>query len=516
MVQQVLQPRERRLEAWLEGAIAVLAAVPVARVLVKRPIRRELGAHPVLAAAFIAAALVVLAALVWAALSSDLARRVVVALIAVAALLAFVHARPAFGRSRGLPPGSLGLAASLDAIDDATFYARAASRWGPVFKMRQMHQPVACVTDLPMSVALMRSGDEALVQSNWSFSRLVPGGYLEFMNGESHARYRSVLAAGFLSHAAEEWQLVITDVVRQQLAAMTGSSTEDGIDPEPHLLPVSLTSLLAAVLGVEPGSTRFEYLTPRFVELNRPMELFLPMPRARQELYRDLTSEVAALAREARDNPSGSSRQSALSAIVQANPDAAHDTTVIGNLILMVKEGGIMVRGLLRWVLKMLAEDERRAQRFRDEQTRPSQLHALAAAFVHETIRLYESRYLYRRAGRDFRIGEYTIPEGWLVRLCMGEGHENAAHFPEPERFDADRFVQRAPDPATFCPFGAGRHACLGDALTMAIATTFAIETALGYDLRTLRDGRAWRINRHWGLWRPSQDFRIAMTPRVR
>ena len=511
--QLTLRQLEQCLEAWLEGAVVALAAVPVARVLLKRPIRRELGAHPVIAVALIGAAGIVLALCTWFALSSDLGRRIVVALAAAGALVAFVHARPGFGRSRGLPPGSLGLATSLDAIDDPAFYARTASRWGPVFKMRQMHQPVVCVTDLPTSVALMRSENEALVQSNWSFNRLVPGGYLEFMNGEHHARYRSVLAAGFRAGAVGDWQPVITTVVRRQLAVMSRSSTATGLDPEPHLLPIPLTSLLATVLGVEPGSTRFDSLAPRFVELNRPMELFLPAPRAKQDLYDELTTEVSALAREARDEQSASGRESALSAIVRENPGAADDPTVIGNLILMVKEGGIMVRGLLRWVLKMLADDELRAQRFRDEQSNPQQLKAFAAAFVQETIRLYESRYLYRRAARDLTIDRYNIPQGWLVRLCLGEGHENATHFPEPTRFDADRFVRRAPDPATFCPFGSGRHACLGDELTMAIATTFAIEAALGYDLRTLQDGKAWRINRHWGLWRPSQELRIAMIP---
>lgn len=514
-VQTVPRHLEQYLETWLEGAVVALAAVPVARVLFKRPIRRELGAHPAVAVALIGAALIVLALCTWLALSSDLARRIVVALVAAGALVAFVHARPGFGRSRGLPPGSLGLATSLDAIDDPAFYAQAAARWGPVFKMRQMHQPVACITDLPTSVALMRSENEALVQSNWSFNRLVPGGYLEFMNGEHHARYRSVLAAGFRTGAVGDWQPAITSVVRQQLAVMARSSTEAGIDPEPHLLPIPLTSLLATVLGVEPGSARSDYLAPRFVELNRPMELFLPAPRAKQELYHELTAEVSSLAREARDKLPASGRQSALSAIVQEHPGAADDPTVIGNLILMVKEGGIMVRGLLRWVLKVLADDERRQQRFRSEQSN-SQLQALSAAVVQETIRLHESRYLYRRAARDLRIDRYDIPRGWLIRLCLGEGHENATHFPDPARFDADRFVRRTPDAATFCPFGAGKHACLGDELTLAIATTFAIEAALGYELRTLQDGKAWRINRHWGLWRPSQRFRIAMTSLAR
>jgi hypothetical protein len=48
---------------------------------------------------------------------------------------------------------------------------------------------------------------------------------------------------------------------------------------------------------------------------------------------------------------------SALRSLVRQDPALADDPTVIGNLVLMVKEGCIMVRGLLRWILRALASD---------------------------------------------------------------------------------------------------------------------------------------------------------------
>lgn len=174
-----------------------------------------------------------------------------------------------------------------------------------------------------------------------------------------------------------------------------------------------------------------------------------------------------------------------------------------------------MVRGLLRWLLKRLAEDPRWAAQLRTAEDDDARVHALAAAFVLETIRLHENRYIYRTAVRQMRIGSYTVPKGWLVRLCLGEAHEQPSRFPAPRDFQPERFVDGHYDPAAFCPFGAGRHACLGADIAVAIATTFVRETALGYDLAVVRDGTAWRINRHWGLWRPSMQLRITVASRV-
>ncbi|MBL0172141.1 MAG: cytochrome P450 [Gemmatimonadaceae bacterium] len=219
------------------------------------------------------------------------------------------------------------------------------------------------------------------------------------------------------------------------------------------------------------------------------------------------------------DDARGSSLENAhdhsvLSAIVRAHPTEAPDETVIGNLILMVKEGSIMVRGLLRWLVKRLAEDPRWAMQLRATEGDPARLDALATSFVLETIRLHENRYVYRVAARDLRIGPYMVPAGWLVRLCLGEAHEHPVRFPSPREFRPERFVTGEYDHESFCPFGAGQHACLGADIAVEIAKTFVREAALGYDMAVVRDGAAWRINRHWGLWRPSLQLHVTVTSR--
>jgi cytochrome P450 len=202
-----------------------------------------------------------------------------------------------------------------------------------------------------------------------------------------------------------------------------------------------------------------------------------------------------------------------LQSLVRQDQRLADEPTVLGNLVLMVKEGSIMVRGLLRWILRAMASDPSLAQRLRAAAPDATQLDALSVAIVRETLRLHESRYLYRTARREVAVGGYRVPQRWLVRLCLGEAHEDPRHFPDPQRFDPSRFLGAVPGLDRYCPFGAGTHSCLGDSLTLAIAGGFVREAAMGWDIRSVSDGPMWRINRHWGLWRPSLEFRVTLSP---
>src|SRR5688500_6972988 len=85
------------------------------------------------------------------------------------------------GRSRGLPPGSLSLTTSIEALVDREFYRKQAARYGAIFKMAQFHQPVVCIVGLARGHQMLREHQSALGPSTQQFSRYIPGGFLRYM-----------------------------------------------------------------------------------------------------------------------------------------------------------------------------------------------------------------------------------------------------------------------------------------------------------------------------------------------
>ncbi|XP_078621645.1 cytochrome P450 2D4-like isoform X2 [Branchiostoma floridae x Branchiostoma japonicum] len=67
------------------------------------------------------------------------------------------------------------------------------------------------------------------------------------------------------------------------------------------------------------------------------------------------------------------------------------------------------------------------------------------------------------------RVQEYDIPEGTQVLMNMYSLHTDPAYWPDPDRFDPERFLDAEGNviskPESFMPFGGGRRVCLGEQL---------------------------------------------------
>ena len=92
-----------------------------------------------------------------------------------------------------------------------------------------------------------------------------------------------------------------------------------------------------------------------------------------------------------------------------------------------------------------------------------------------ESMRLYPPAWnLGRELIRDCNIGGYNLDRGTVIYFSQWAIHRDARFFPEPERFNPDRWQdnleQRLPRCAYF-PFGAGARVCIGKALSMMEAT---------------------------------------------
>ncbi|WP_419620743.1 cytochrome P450 [Thiolapillus sp.] len=90
---------------------------------------------------------------------------------------------------------------------------------------------------------------------------------------------------------------------------------------------------------------------------------------------------------------------------------------------------------------------------------------------IKEVLRLHPPLiFLIRKVMRDLRFKDYTIKAGKYVCTSPRVSHRIPEIFPDPERFDPDRYTperQEDKTPFSWIAFGGGRHKCTGNAFAM-------------------------------------------------
>lgn len=86
---------------------------------------------------------------------------------------------------------------------------------------------------------------------------------------------------------------------------------------------------------------------------------------------------------------------------------------------------------------------------------------------IKEAMRLYPPGWLLnRRALRPLEIAGYQVRKGQLVMVSIYTIHRRPDYFPDPERFDPDRFLpenEKCLPRHAYVPFGAGPRICIGN-----------------------------------------------------
>lgn len=84
-----------------------------------------------------------------------------------------------------------------------------------------------------------------------------------------------------------------------------------------------------------------------------------------------------------------------------------------------------------------------------------------------ESMRLYPPAWaLGRLAIKDYEVGGYVVPTGALILVSQYAMHRDERYFPEPNRFDPERWTAAAREARpqfSYFPFGGGPRRCIGE-----------------------------------------------------
>ncbi len=401
---------------------------------------------------------------------------------------------------------------------DHRFYQRQAERYGPIFKVGSTLpcpslRPTVCVVGHKAGLDLLRRHDSRL--QLWPpapFSLLFPRGFLRYMNQEDHQVYNHLFRTAFTPEFLEGCSAPTEAAAARTLSRMAADAelgSAGGVKPRQYLDQMLFAILAQVLLGIRPDGAAFEKLQLLYQQVNIPRLMLRSSQKKAQENLGRLTDFILEEAR--RDRAEFDRSRSLLAEISRADPAKFDDPTILGNLIFMLESGCNDVGGLLMWVLKHLSDHPEWMQHLRNRASRPQRLRSLADRIVSETLRLEQSEYLHRKALRDLEFGDYVIPKGWLIRICIRDGHQDSRTFENPAKFDPDRFIGRKFSHIEYAPFGLFRHMCVGDRLTHEIACTLLAALAKGYDLEAVEDGPPEHNRFHWA---PNPGFRLRLLNR--
>jgi cytochrome P450 len=324
------------------------------------------------------------------------------------------------------------------------------------------------------------------------WAKLYLGQGLLTSEGEFHHRQRRLVQPAFhrtrltaygriMSAYADEmgdtWQegatLDVAEEMRRLTLAIVGKTL---FDADVKDVAPDISESLTSIHELFPLAYRFALPLPGL--LHR-----LPLPsnlRFRKAVKR-LDEIVYRLIHERRHSSLGG--EDLLSTMLLAHDEARNgqgmtDVQVRDEVMTLLLAGHETTANALTWTWYLLSQHPEVEEQLRSELVtvlgaRPATVEDLprltyAQRVLTEAMRLYPPSFgLGRRALTDVSVGDWVIPAGSLVLLSQFVTQRDARFFPDPLRFDPDRWLARedrtAPPEFAYFPFGGGARRCAGE-----------------------------------------------------
>jgi cytochrome P450 len=212
----------------------------------------------------------------------------------------------------------------------------------------------------------------------------------------------------------------------------------------------------------------------------------VPQSRKTREAKRKLDSVIALMIAERRSRlganggaPEG--REDFLTQLVRlADADGSITSDEQVRATFKMWFGADQLHALFVWTLHLLAQNPDAENRWHaeldsvlgDRPVTEADIKSLPYTIkvIHESMRVYPPVWgFFRMMTEDYRLGDEVIPKGHLMAMSPWATHRDGRYWPDPLRFDPERWSEGAerPPELSFFPFSAGPYECHGRGLAM-------------------------------------------------
>ncbi|NMN96461.1 cytochrome P450 [Nocardiaceae bacterium YC2-7] len=308
---------------------------------------------------------------------------------------------------------------------------------------------------------------------------LVGSGSLILLSGDRHRRERQLLMPSFHGERMRNYAGVMAKAARDE---MNGWKPGDRISMREAAQEITLQIIIRTVFGVDDADRRAEYtrvITGMMSAYIAPL-MFMPelrrsvgglgpwarFVRLRTEFDDLLTEQIAQ--RRATGVDGYDDVLSLLLSATYEDGTSLSDDDLRQELRTLLVAGHETTATSLAWALYHIHREPQVRERLLVELGEVTELEQLSklpylSAVLQETLRMHPTvSVVLRRLNAPLTIRGVERKPGDVVGIAVPALHFNEDRWPDPDRFDPERFLERKATPFDYTPFGGGHRRCVG------------------------------------------------------
>jgi len=347
--------------------------------------------------------------------------------------------------------------------------------YGPAVTLRiPVFGDAVMVSDPVLAKQVFMTSPEVLQNIQPNLSRILGAGSVFGLEGAAHRRRRKLLTPPFHGKSIAAYERIVEEETMREMASWPEGTEFATLEP---MSRITLNVILRAVFGADGTELqRLRELLPTWVTLGSRLAMF-PTPTiapgrwgpwGRLAAYRrTYDSLVDNLIARARQDPNLADRTDVLSLFLRSTYDDGTTMTrgEIGDeLLALLAAGHETTASTLAWAFERISRHPQVLERLVTEA--PGEDNSYRQATIFEVQR---NRTVIDFAGRNvaapmYELGEYRLPQGFSILVSLLQLHRDPNVYPDPERFDPQRFLDDKPSTYSWVPFGGGTRRCVGAA----------------------------------------------------
>lgn len=406
-----------------------------------------------------------------------------------------------------LPPGQMGLpllGETLEFVFDPEFVEKRYQKYGSIFKTHIIGRPtVYMVGPEAVEFVLASHMDCFSWREGWPDNfKLLLGESLFVQDGEEHRRNRRLMMPAMHGLALAEYFGTMESITQSYLQKWQQQGEIIWFD-EFKQLTFDIASLL--LLGTNSGSEAvrmsqlFASMTNGLFALN-PIKLPVTTLGKAIAARNQILQHLAKVVQERKQNPT----KDVLSLLIRATDEEGNrmsDRELIAQALLLLFAGHETTTSMLTMFCLELARHPEVLQRAREEQLNLASSGALTLEqlgqmpYLEQTLSEIERLHPpvgggFRGVIKPFEFNGFHVPAGWQLVYSILLTHQLPEIYPNPERFDPDRFSPQRQEhkqrPFSLIGFGGGARICIGIAFAKMEMKIVAAHLLRGYQWELL------------------------------